>query len=81
MGVDIRGLFHRESPDTRDLTTAAIRIQKLELGELMAKPLPDAEIETAWNDYSDILQSQRDVKDSSSVGIYRPVKKCNSAVR
>jgi site-specific recombinase XerD len=74
IGVDIRGHFHRESLDTRDLTTAAIRIQKLELGEPLSKPMPDAEIETAWKDYTDILQSQRDVKDSSITGSYRPVK-------
>jgi hypothetical protein len=48
VGVDIRGVFHRESLDTQDLTTAAIRIQKLEFGEPIAKPLPDLEIEDGY---------------------------------
>ena len=39
VGVDLRGRFVRESLDTCDLTTAASRIQKLELGEPVSKPL------------------------------------------
>jgi hypothetical protein len=42
IGVDLWGQFHRESLDAQHLTTAASRIQKLELGEPILKPLPDA---------------------------------------
>ena len=62
MGTDSRGKFRRESLDTKDLATAAIRIQKIEQGEPIVKPLADLTIEEAFAKYLDILKSQRDVR-------------------
>jgi hypothetical protein len=39
VGVDIRGKWHREALDTKDLFVAAERIRKLELGEPLVAPL------------------------------------------
>ena len=74
VGVDIRGKWHREALDTKDLFVAAERIRKLELGEPLAIPLPDMEIEQAWNNYIGIIQAQRDVKDNSVQNSYNPIK-------
>jgi integrase len=75
VGVDLRGNFHRESLDTQDLTTAAIRIQKLEFGEPIPKPLPDMGIEEGYNKYTAILQNQRGVKDNSIYYSYDVTKR------
>jgi hypothetical protein len=75
VGVDLRGNFHRESLDTQDLTTAAIRIQKLELGEPITKPQPSFGIEDAYEKYKAILQSQRGVKDNSIYYSYDVTKR------
>ena len=74
VGVDIRGNWHRESLDTKNLYVAAERIRKLEMGEPLAPPLPDMAIEEAWQKYVNILQSQRDVKHNSVQNSYGPVK-------
>src|SRR5215469_4117016 len=75
VGVDLRGTFHRESLDTLDLTTAAIRIQKLELGETISKPQPSFGIEEAYEKYEAILQGQRGVKDTSLYYSYRIIRR------
>jgi site-specific recombinase XerD len=74
VGVDIRGKWHREALDTRDLFVAAERIRKLEMGEPLVAPLPDTEIEEAWEKYIGIIQAQRDVKDNSVQNSYNPIK-------
>ncbi|MGD0773548.1 MAG: tyrosine-type recombinase/integrase [Candidatus Solibacter sp.] len=79
VGVDIRGNWHRESLDTRDLLVASERVRKLELGEPMVAPLPDMAIEEAWEKYTAIIQAQRDVKHNSIQNSYKPVK--NSLMR
>lgn len=75
VGVDLRGQFQRQSLDTQDLTTAAIRIQKLELGEPLTKPQPSLTIEEAYEKYKAILQGQRGVKDSSLYYSYDVTKR------
>ena len=79
VGVDIRGNWHRELLDTRDLFVAAERIRRLELGEPLALPLRDVEIEEAWKKYISIIQAQRDVKDNSVQNSYNPIK--NALIR
>jgi site-specific recombinase XerD len=74
VGVDIRGKWHRESLDTRDLFVASERIRKLEMGEQLIAPFPDMAIEEAWGKYTGIIQAQRDVKDNSVQNSYGPVK-------
>ena len=65
VGVDIRGEFHRESLDAQDLTTAAIRTQKLELGSpLIRAQAPSLEIEAAYEKYEAILKGQRNAASS-----------------
>ena len=74
VGVDIRGNWHREALDTKDLFVAAERIRKLELGEPLVAPLPDMNIEEAWKNYIGIIQAQRDVKDNSVQNSYNPIR-------
>src|ERR1035438_2312489 len=74
VGVDIRGKWHRESLDTRDLLVASERVRRLELGEPLVASLPDMDIEEAWGKYIGIIQAQRDVKDNSVQNSYNPIK-------
>lgn len=75
VGVDLRGKFHRESLDTLDLTTAAIRIQKLELGEEIMRPQLAFGIKEAFEKYEAILQGQRGVKHTSLYYSYHVIKR------
>jgi len=74
VSVDLRGKFQRGSLDTQDLTTAALRIQKLELGEPITKPQPSLEREEDYGKYRAILQGQRGAKDNSISYSYNVTK-------
>jgi site-specific recombinase XerD len=74
IGVDIRGRMHRESLDTKDLIVAGERIRKMELGEPLIAATPQVAIAEAFDNYTGIIQSQRDVKDTSIFQTYNTVK-------
>ena len=74
IGVDIRGKLHRESLDTKDLIVAGERLRKMELGEPLIATTPQLAIADAFDNYTGIIQSQRDVKDTSVFQTYNTVK-------
>jgi site-specific recombinase XerD len=74
IGVDIRGKMHRESLDTKDLIVAGERIRKMELGEPLIVTTPQVDIAGAFDNYTGIIQSQRDVKDTSILQTYKTIK-------
>src|ERR1017187_995159 len=74
IGVDIRGKLHRESLDTKDLIVAGERIRRIELGEPLVATTPRVDIAAAFDNYTGIIQSQRDVKDTSIYQTYNTIK-------